>query len=166
MGEDAHVAVSLSDEGSGVVPEGLPHLYSKHAAAGQGAKAGHGFGLAISKGLVEAHGGLIRVESPGAGRGATFTFTLLAAAEAGAPPEGRAGVALAAPEPGKRPRILVVEEDPRALPFVRDALSKASYAPLVTGTPRDLPRIIRTERPRLVLLDLVLPGPRVPVAGP
>ena len=36
-------------------------------------------------------------------------------------------------------------------------LSEAGYAPLVTGTPRDLPRIIRTEKPRLVLLDLVLP---------
>ena len=43
------------------------------------------------------------------------------------------------------------------LRFVRDALSKAGYAPLVTGAPDDLPRIIRAERPRLVLLDLMLP---------
>ena len=51
----------------------------------------------------------------------------------------------------------MVDDDPQALRFVRDALSEAGYAPLVTGTPRDLPRIIRTEKPRLVLLDLVLP---------
>ncbi len=37
------------------------------------------------------------------------------------------------------------------------ALSEAGYAPLLTGKPHDLPRIIRTERPRLVLLDLMLP---------
>ena len=154
--EDAHVAVSVSDEGSGVAPERLPHLFSKHAGGRPGATAGHGLGLAISKGLVEAHGGRIRAESPGAGRGATFTFTLPVAAEAGAVAD-RAAVPPAAPDPGEPPRILVVDDDPRALRFVRDALSDAGYAPLVTGAPQDLPRIIRTERPRLVLLDLMLP---------
>ena len=155
--EDAHVAVSVSDEGSGVAPELMPHLFSKHADAGRSAATGRGLGLAICKGLVEAHGGRIRAESPGPGRGATFTFTLPVAGEAGAVAAGRAAVPPAAPEPGAPPRILVVDDDPRALRFVRDALSEAGYAPLMTGDPRDLPRIIRTERPRLVLLDLMLP---------
>ena len=155
--EDVHVAVSVCDEGSGVAPERLPHLFSKHAGGGPGATAGHGLGLAISKGLVEAHGGRIRAESPGAGRGAAFTFTLPVAGEAGASTAGQAAVPPAAPEPGEAPRILVVDDDPRALRFVRDALSEAGFAPLVTGAAHDLPRIIRTERPRLVLLDLILP---------
>ena len=77
-----------------------------------------------------------------------FTFTLPVVGEAGATP---------APEPGDPPRILVVDDDPRALCFVRDARSEAGYAPLATGAARDLPRIIRTERLRLVLLDLMLP---------
>ena len=55
--EEAHVAVTVSDEGPGVAPERLPHLFRRHAGAGEGATAGHGLGLAISKGLVEAHGG-------------------------------------------------------------------------------------------------------------
>ena len=63
-----------------------------------------------------------------------------------------------AAERDEPPRVLVVDDDPRALRFVRDALAEAGYAPLVTGTPQDLPRILRTERPRLVLLDLMLPG--------
>ena len=150
--EDAHIAVSVSDEGSGVSPEVLPHLFSKHGG-GQGATAGHGLGLAICKGLVEAHGGRIRAESPGAGRGATFTFTIPAAGEATV----RIQTPPPAPEPGEPPRVLVVDDDPRALRFVRDALVEAGYAPLVTGSPHDLPRILRTERPRLVLLDLMLP---------
>ena len=62
--EDAHVAVSVSDEGSGVAPELLPHLFSKHSGGRPGTTAGHGLGLSISKGLVEAHGGRIRAESP------------------------------------------------------------------------------------------------------
>ena len=74
--EDAHVAVLVSDQGSGEAPERLPHLFSKHTGPGQGATAGHGPELAICKGLVEAHGGRIRAESPGAGRGTTVTFTI------------------------------------------------------------------------------------------
>ena len=155
--EDAHVAVSVSDEGSGVSPELLPHLFSKHAGGGRGAAAGHGLGLAISKGLVEAHGGRIRAESPGAGRGATFTFTLPVAGEAGAGAAGRAAGPPTDPQPGAPVRVLVVDDDPRALRFVRDALSGAGYAPVVTGSPHDLPRILRSERPQLVLLDLMLP---------
>ena len=156
--EEAHVAVSVSDEGPGVAPERLPHLFRRHAGTGQDATASHGLGLAICKGLVEAHGGRIRAESAGPGRGATFTFTVPVASE---PVAAAAGYAADPPPPANRdgpPRILVVDDDPRMLRFVRGALSAAGYAPLVTGGPDDLARIIRTEKPQLVLLDLVLPG--------
>ena len=151
--EDAHVAVSVADEGRGIAPEQLPRLFDKHA--GDGSKAGHGLGLAISKGLVQAHGGRIRAESAGAGRGATVTFTLPVAGETGAeaaatPPPSR--------QPGEKARILVVDDDPHTLRSVRDALARAGYAPLVTGEPAELAQILRSEKPRLVLLDLVLPG--------
>ena len=53
----------------------------------------------------------------------------------------------------------MVDDDARMLRLVRDALEAAGYAPLVTGEPEALAAIIRAERPRLVLLDLVLPGP-------
>ena len=154
--EEAHVAVAVTDKGRGLAPELLPKLFSKHGAGGGGAAAGHGLGLAICRGLVEAHGGRIRAESPGPGLGTTVTFTLPAVGEPGAmaasgPP--------AAPQPGEPVRILVVDDDPRMLRLVRDALAAAGYAPLVTGEPERLAAIIRAERPRLVLLDLVLPGP-------
>ena len=149
--EAAHVSVSVADEGRGVAAELLPRLFDKHAGAGS--RAGYGLGLAICKGLVEAHGGRIRAESAGPGRGATVTFTLPVAGEPGAdaqpPPDRPAGEAA---------RILVVDDDPRMLRFVRDVLTGAGYAPLVTGEPEDLAGLIRSEKPRLVLLDLVLPG--------
>ena len=60
--------------------------------------------------------------------------------------------------PGPEPtRILVVDDDPHARRFARDALAAAGYATLATGDPRDLPGIIRAERCDLVLLDLMLP---------
>ncbi len=154
--EGSHVAVAVSDEGRGVAPDRLPHLFSKHRGPGEdGEGTGHGLGLAICKGLVEAHGGRIRAESPGPGLGTTVTFTLPAASEAG----GAVAAPPAAPQPGEAVRILAVDDDPRMLRLVRDALAAAGYTPLVTGEPQELAAIIRAEKPRLVLLDLALPGP-------
>ena len=74
------VRVSVRDSGSGIAPEDLPHLFERFWQAKPTAHVGSGLGLFIAKGLVEAHGGLIWVESlPGAG--AVFHFTLPAAAQ-------------------------------------------------------------------------------------
>ncbi|MXW52156.1 MAG: response regulator [Gammaproteobacteria bacterium] len=152
-----HVAISVSDDGAGIAPEALAHLFRKQAGGGSGT-ASHGLGLAICKGLVEAHGGRIRAASEGPGRGATITFTL-PAAELGDPAAARAASPTASsPMRGERPRILVVDDDPNTLRFVRDALDEAGYAPLVTGAPDHLGSLIRAESPALVLLDLLLPG--------
>ena len=157
--DGVHVAVSISDQGQGISPERLPKLFQKYTGAGDGGRelAGTGLGLAICKGLVEAHGGRIWAESGGPGQGARFTFTLpvaegahagsTAAPSRAAPPSGGSGKA----------RILVVDDDPHMLRYVRDALAEAGYAPLVTGDHRELAHILTTERPQLVVLDLVLP---------
>ena len=155
--EGLHVAVSVSDEGRGIAPDHLGQLFRKYTAAGdREGGLGSGLGLAICKGLVEAHGGRIRAESGGVGLGARFTFTIPVAAESGAgPAPDRPGA------PGHAPDavpILVVDDDPETLRHLRDTLAEAGYAPLVTGDPRELPRIVRAEKPRLVLLDLMLPG--------
>ena len=150
--EGADVAVSVRDEGRGVAPELLPRLFDKHRAGA----TGHGLGLAICKGLVEAHGGRIRADSAGAGRGATVTFTLPAAGERRGDDDAVGPPAAAAT--GEPPRVLVVDDDPRTLRSVRDTLTVAGYAPVVTGEPERIARLVRAERPELVLLDLVLPG--------
>ena len=157
--DQAHVAVSVTDEGRGVAPEQLPHLFSRQVAAKEGVPPGRGLGLLICKGLVEAHGGRIRADSAGPGRGTTFTFTIPAAAEPGGAATGPADdPQLEAAGPAEPPGILVVGDDPQTLRFVRDALSRAGYAPLVTGTPEEIPHLIQRERPQLVLVDLLLSG--------
>ena len=153
--EAGFVAVSVADSGAGVAQDRLAQLFRKHAAAQGGRGRGMGLGLAICKGLVEAHGGRIRAESPGPGLGTRVTFTLPVA-------EDSAGVATdAAPEgvarKPRRERILILDDDPMALHFVRTALADAGYAPIVVADPAELRNAIRTERPRLVLMDLLLP---------
>ena len=53
--------------------------------------------------------------------------------------------------------ILVVDDDPQMLLYLRDALATEGYSPVVTSNHRELSRILQTEKPHLVLLDLVLP---------
>ena len=147
-----HVAISVTDEGRGIPPGEFGRLFRRPG----GLKGGTGLGLAICKGLVEAHGGRIRAESGGLGLGARFTFTLPVAGGAGPGSPGSAEPVRAAPV--GRARVLVVDDDPMMLRFVREALGKEGFTPLATGDPRELPRLIETERPDLLLLDLILPG--------
>jgi CheY-like chemotaxis protein len=74
------------------------------------------------------------------------------------------GAAGPAPDRARTPRqapgqtrILVVDDDPQTLRHVRDALVEAGYVPLATGDPQELPGLVESHKPHLVLLDL-LPG--------
>ena len=142
--DGTHVAVSVADEGRGVPPDELPHLFRKQAdvAGGDRERGGGGFGLGlvICKGLVEAHGGRIWAESGGAGRGTRFTFTVPVADEArgGAAGGGVRRRSRAPREARERTPILVVDDDPQMLRYVRDALAAGGYAPLLTGDPEEL----------------------------
>ena len=159
---DLHVSVSVSDNGSGIPAESLPLLFRKFSRIQSEEHGGDtGLGLAVCKGIVEAHGGRIWAESGGPGLGATFTFTLPTVEEAGfvsppSPPQ-------LSTQPSRRSvreqmRVQAVDDDPQALRYIRDALVKAGYAVIATLDPDDVPRLMEEEKPHLVLLDLMLPG--------
>ena len=162
--DGVHVVVSVSDEGRGVPPDLLPHLFRKYTGLGGGDQergaGGHGLGLAICKGLVEAHGGRIWAESAGPGQGTRLSFTLPLAEETASSPATdivRDRLRPPGQKIGRTP-ILVVDDDPQTLRYVRDALTRAGYAPLITGEPDEIPGMIKTGAPKLILLDLILPG--------
>ena len=159
--EALHVAVSVTDEGEGVSAERLPHLFSKFSRTNGGKRnagvdgRGTGLGLAICKGIVEAHGGRVWAKSDGPDLGSRFTFTVPVIEEKGnraasGPAQRSTETALA--------RVLVVDDDPQTLRYVRDELTRAGYAAIVTGHPSGVPDLIEERRPDLVLLDLMLPG--------
>ena len=77
---DGWVSFSVSDTGRGISAEDLPRLFERFWQTRKARRGGAGLGLAISKGIVEAHGGRIWVESE-KGAGSTFIFTLPVAEE-------------------------------------------------------------------------------------
>ena len=157
---EAYQLFRIIDEQAAPVPQVLP-------AGGRGPGTGHRgvwprpYHL---QGIVEAHGGRIRAESDGPGLGARFTFTIPTVEEAGSgtaiglPPLSTPAARRAVAGAGERVRVLAVDDDPQALRYVRDALSKSGYTPVVTGDPEEALRLVAEEKPDLVLLDLVLPG--------
>ena len=162
--KDVYVSISVSDEGRGISAESLPHIFKKFSRLDSEYldrhTEGDGLGLAICKGIVEAHGGRIWAESGGQGLGARLTFTIPAVEEAvnGSGPRPGRLAADSGPKAGPRTRILVVDDEPQVLRLVRNTLSEADYTPIATGNPDDVERLVEAEKPDLVLLDLVMPG--------
>lgn len=77
-GEPGKVRVYVKDSGRGLAADEIEKLFAKFVRAKSGAanKGGSGLGLYLAKKIIEMHGGVLSVESPGEGKGATFSFTL------------------------------------------------------------------------------------------
>ena len=161
---DICVALSVTDEGVGLPVERLPHLFRKfYRSDGENRERNQensGLGLAICKGIIEAHGGRIWADSDGQGLGARFTFTLPVIGQSviGTLPGPVYSSDSQLQQGTKRKRILAVDDDPQVLRLLRETLSKADYETQVTAAPKEALRLMKKERPHLVLMDLMLPG--------
>src|SRR5262249_22188671 len=74
---NSQIEIAVSDDGQGISPDFLPHVFDRFRQQGAVSDRKHGgLGLAIVRHIVELHGGTVRAESAGEGQGATFTITL------------------------------------------------------------------------------------------
>jgi PAS domain S-box-containing protein len=138
------VAITVADTGIGIPPEHQQAIFDRFhqvASTTKGVKEGTGLGLAIAKTLIEQMGGQIWVESE-VGQGSRFTFTL----------DGYLSPV------HTRTRVLVVEDEPLAAQLLEDYLNPEGYQVTVCNTVKSAISAIDSQRPDVIILDLVMPG--------
>ncbi len=162
--EESFVVVSVADEGAGIAPEQAPHIFRKHSAIEPEVNGGpltyESLALAICRGIVEAHGGRIWVESEGPGLGAKFSFTVPVADEQQAlrpePSPSRTSSPDSQGEISVHARVLAVDSEHHMLRSVSSSLLEAGYTSITTTDLEDAMHLVRTEKPDLVLLGRTL----------
>jgi CheY-like chemotaxis protein len=150
------LVLEVADTGRGIAPEFLASLFTPFTQApekrGVG-KAGLGLGLSIVKSLVELHNGTVSAESPGEGRGATFTVRLpLVREAAGRAPEPPAG---SGPLAGVR--VLLAEDNPDAQRAIKRVLETAGAEVDAVSNGRAALELFNQDRPTLIVSDLSMP---------
>ena len=157
------IQVAIWDTGVGIAPEDQQRVFEEFQQVGQGLTqktGGTGLGLALTRKFIELHRGTIAVESA-LGSGSTFTFTLPITVEfesADAPPVTggfpQEQVTLSA-TPG--PRILVIEDDPKASGLFQIYLTEAGYEVSLARDGKEGLEKAKLLSPDAVILDVLLP---------
>jgi len=162
---NSHVEISVTDNGEGISPEFLPFVFDRFRqqdASKTRRHGGLGLGLSIVKNLTELHGGSVRVESEGLGKGATFTVSLpLVSVRQGAGPRVHPGVDQDEVCPVdvelEGVRVLVVDDERDSLEFVRRLLKECKASVLTASSAAEGLRLIRAEHPDVIVSDIGMP---------
>jgi two-component system CheB/CheR fusion protein len=138
--EDGLLLLQVSDTGIGIEPQVLPHVFGafeQGRARSPRGGGGLGLGLAISKAIVELHGGRLTAESRGRGQGSTFTVSLPASLPKVDHDTGTievAGEPVAPPAPTAAPlHILLVEDHADTAEAMAELLSLLGYRVTTAG---------------------------------
>ncbi len=162
---NSHVEVSVSDNGEGISPEFLPYVFDRFRqqdASQTRRHSGLGLGLSIVKNLVELHGGNVRAESEGLGKGATFTVSLpLVPVRQGATARVHPGAERSEVCPVdvelEGVRVLVVDDERDSLEFVRRLLKECKANVSTASSAADGLRLIEEEPPDVIVSDIGMP---------
>jgi PAS domain S-box-containing protein len=150
--------VAVADTGIGIPPEDQERIFgefeqSKHGS--QGNQQGTGLGLALTRALVELHGGTLSLESE-VGRGSTFRFTL---------PYQGPYLGVTAPQPAEvsetisatAPLVLVIDNERSARDLIRHYLQAHGYRAECATSGEEAIRLAQLLRPAAITLDILLP---------
>jgi CheY-like chemotaxis protein len=139
------VQISVTDHGLGLPPEAISKLFQKFYRVEDSDRRtikGTGLGLAICQKIVTSHGGRVWAESPGLGKGSTFSFTLPIAEDDGS----------------SCGHVLIVEDDPNFARLLQAELSERGLSSSCALTAEVALERLSTVKPLAVMLDLLLPG--------
>jgi PAS domain S-box-containing protein len=155
-GRGGRAEVSVRDDGAGIDPGQVARMFEPFAQEDRSlarTRGGLGLGLALSKGLVELHGGTITARSEGAGKGSEFTISLPRVEGPAAPPPRPP----ASSQGHVRRRVLVIEDNLDSAGTLADVLQLEGHEVTVARNGTAGVRLARELRPDLVICDLGLP---------
>jgi CheY-like chemotaxis protein/anti-sigma regulatory factor (Ser/Thr protein kinase) len=164
---DSHVDIVVEDNGPGIPPEFLPHVFERFRQADSSSTRAHkglGLGLAIVRHLVELHGGTVKAENRAHGTGAVFTVALprravLASAVMNAP---AAGAASPPAEDGalslRGIRVLLVDDEPDARELLALGLQQNGAEVRALASAEEVLRELAGYRPHVLLADIEMAG--------
>jgi PAS domain S-box-containing protein len=150
--------IEVTDTGPGIAAEFLPHVFDRFRQADTTTTRRHGglgLGLTIVRHLVAAHGGTVRADSDGPGRGATFTVELPAAAAAVRPAEPAASTTPRATLAGLR--VLVVDDDDDNRALAATTLEQAGAAIVAVGSASDARATLSRMTFDAMVADIAMP---------
>jgi PAS domain S-box-containing protein len=158
---------SVKDYGRGIRPEEIPGLFRPFRRAESGKahnREGVGLGLAITRRLVELHGGTIWIESEWE-KGTTVSFRIPLIVDATSERIMQAGMLLDAlkrenwrKEGGEKPLALIVEDSPQAGELLKVYIESAGYRAEIARNGADAVDMAKRLHPNVITLDLILPG--------
>lgn len=158
---DSNLELTVADNGRGVRPEFLPHLFERFRqedASVTKSYSGLGLGLAIVKHLTEMHGGSVRAASEGEGKGAMFTVSLPVSAVSGGAvadaPHIRTSVHFAQPLALEGVKVLVVEDDSDARALIALMLREVKAEVSEAGSVDEALPLLDDFRPNLLVSDI------------
>jgi PAS domain S-box-containing protein len=165
---NSHVEIVVSDTGSGIEADFLPHVFERFRqqdASTTRQHSGLGLGLAIVRQLVELHGGTVDAKSDGINQGATFTIKLpVSVAREDRADESRVHPAVETPSrEAAVPRldglkVLVVDDEPDARALAQRLLQAQGALVTTAGSVREAFVCIRESRPQVIVSDIGMPG--------
>ena len=166
---NSHIEITVSDTGSGIKPEFLPHVFDRFRQADQTTTRQHGglgIGLAIVRHLIELHGGTVQAVSDGEGQGATFIVKLpLVTVYQKEPDTQRIHPsasdtmhALDCPERFEGLKVLVVDDEPDTRELLKKALSQCGAVVTAAGSVQEALEALEESRPEILISDIGMAG--------
>jgi len=156
--DDRNVEISVTDSGVGLTQDALSAvftMFSQVRSTQDRSEGGLGIGLALSKGVVELHGGTIEAHSAGPGKGSEFIVRLPRRTVAGSLP---ATTTATAPAQTRKRRVLIADDNRDAADSISMLLQMAGHEVTVAYDGQQALENIETLRPEVALLDIGMPG--------
>ena len=162
----SYLEIKINDSGLGIAPDFMPYVFDRFRQADPSLTrqfGGLGLGLAIVKQLVELHGGMIKAESEGVGKGATFTVCLPLASTGGNTRDReneavlKPGVQVASNLMLAGVHVLVVDDELDSLELIKGILTRCHASVFTAASASEALRRLETIWPDVMVSDIGMP---------